>query len=346
MKSNIKRLLRGVALREALYYEKLDKEAVRCLLCPHKCFIKPGQRGFCRARKNEDNRLYALNDGQVTSLALDPVEKKPLYHFYPGKLVLSVGTWGCNLQCQFCQNWQIAHKEPDFIRMSPQEVVSLALEQQEQRGNIGLAYTYSEPFMWFEYLLDTCKIAKQAGLKNILVTNGYVNPEPLGALLPYVDAMNIDVKGFQEDFYRLICAGKLDPVCKTVALSWEQCHVELTTLLIPGRNDKPEEIKELAQWVASMDERIPLHLSRYFPQYKMNVPKTPLDTLRKAKEIASQYLAYVYLGNVSLEGEENTKCLACGAILLERTGYTTNVHVGQGNICPHCGRKTDIIMDK
>ena len=284
----------GGVLREALFYSKHEK-GLLCSLCPKGCLIPENGTGFCRTRHNIGGTLYAANYGACTSYALDPIEKKPLYHFYPGSYILSIGTWGCNFACQFCQNWQIAQGEPQFQELSPEDVVAAA--QEAAPPNIGIAYTYSEPTVWYEFIFDTAHLAREAGLKNVLVTNGYISPQPLADLLPYIDAMNIDVKAFNEEFYHKICAGSLAEVKATVEMAARHCHVEITTLLVPGLNDDMREIEALASWLAAINPTIPLHLSRYFPRYKMDIPPTPRATMEKAKEAARRHLQYVYLGN-------------------------------------------------
>lgn len=277
---------------------KEENGQVQCLVCPHGCVISEGELGLCRVRKNIGGKLYLLNYGLVTAAALDPIEKKPLKRFFPGKRIFSLGSFGCNLTCAFCQNWQIAHNEKvTAYYLSPEEAVEKALAQRPYE-NVGLAYTYSEPLMWFEYVLETAQLAREAGLKNILVTNGYINPRPLKELLPYVDAVNLDIKAFTGDFYHNICQGRLDPVLNSAGLFAENCHLEITTLLVTGKNDSPKEIAELACWIAQLDKKIPLHLTRYFPNYKLQLPPTPVETLKKAKEAAEKYLEYVYLGNI------------------------------------------------
>ncbi len=287
-------------MHEAMYWIPMkdgDNE-VRCLLCPHVCEIPRNGVGLCRVRKNVEGRLYTLNYGEVTAAALDPIEKKPLKNYMPGKYVFSLGTFGCNLACGFCQNWTIAHGEaPHSSFLAPEEAVVLAQELLP-RGNIGIAFTYSEPLMWYEYVLDTAREAKKVGLKNILVTNGYINPKPLKELLPYIDAVNLDIKAYTEGFYNDVCKGKLSPVLTSAKLFAESCHLEVTTLIIPGLNDSPEEIRSLARWLADMNPNIPLHLSRYFPNYKFDLPPTPRQTIEKAGIIAREYLHHVYLGNI------------------------------------------------
>ncbi len=279
--------------------EDSDNNDVRCRLCPHLCRITSGGWGRCRTRYNEDARLYAMNYGRVTSLALDDIEKKPLRMYKPGTKVLSIGTFGCNFACGFCQNWTIAQGDRSVVTryVSAEEAVKKALELVEY-GNIGLAYTYSEPSVWYEYVFDTAKRAKEAGLKNILVTNGYLNPDPLKKLLPYIDAVNLDIKAFTSDFYRKVCGGSLEPVLKAARLFAKECHLEITNLIIPSMNDSSEEISTLSEWIASIDKSIPLHLTRYFPQYKFTLPSTSPETLVRAKKVAEKSLKYVFLGNI------------------------------------------------
>ncbi|MDD2432982.1 MAG: AmmeMemoRadiSam system radical SAM enzyme [Clostridia bacterium] len=280
------------------WVKKENSSEVRCLLCPHGCVISEGKQGRCRVRKNVAGKLYLLNYGLVTSLALDPIEKKPLKRFFPGKQVFSLGTFGCNFACSFCQNWQIAHqKEVATHFLAPEEAVAKAKEFLPL-GNEGIAYTYSEPLMWFEYVLETAKLAKEAGLKNVLVTNGYLNPQPLKELLPFLDAVNLDIKAFTQEFYEKLCQGRLAPVLHSAKLLASNCHLEVTTLLIPQQNDSPEEIAELAQWIAQLDRQIPLHLTRYFPNYKLQTSATARETMLRAKKVAEEYLDYVYLGNI------------------------------------------------
>ncbi|NQS75551.1 MAG: AmmeMemoRadiSam system radical SAM enzyme [Peptococcaceae bacterium] len=327
-------------MREALYYEKKDKNVAACLLCPHYCKIQDGKAGICRARQNKGGTLYATNFGRVTSYGIDPIEKKPLYHFYPGSYILSAGTFGCNLQCQFCQNWQIAQGEPDTTNITPADLVEISSNYSNMGyPNIGLAYTYNEPFMWYEFVYETAKLAREADLKNVLVTNGSVNGAPLRQILPYIDAMNIDVKGFTEDYYKKYCKGSLQPVLHTVETALQECHVELTTLLIPGLNDSVEEIEHLISWVASLDPGIPLHFSRYFPMYKMDLPATPVEKLVQAREIALKKLHYVYIGNVQVPGASDTFCPKCGDEVINRVGYTTQGVGLSGRSCGHCGEE-------
>lgn len=285
-------------MQRAMYFQKIEDSKVQCFLCPHNCVIMPGQKGVCRVRQNIGGELYSLNYGKIASIALDPIEKKPLKRFRPSSNILSAGTFGCNLKCSFCQNWSIAHQDAQAYDVTPELLVAKAMEVKKQ-GNIGIAYTYNEPSIWYEYVFDTARLAKAAGLVNVIVTNGFLSEQPMKDLLPYVDAMNIDVKGFTAGFYNRVCKATLENVKRTVELAASGCHVEITTLVIPGLNDSEKEMGELACWLASISPEIPLHLSRFFPNYLMNDrPVTPVETLRRCRDIASEYLDYVYLGNI------------------------------------------------
>ncbi|MBO8137896.1 MAG: AmmeMemoRadiSam system radical SAM enzyme [Desulfotomaculum sp.] len=333
-------------MQEAMFWHPKDKDnLVHCELCPKYCTIAPGKTGFCRVRKNEGGRLYTINFNRVAAHAMDPIEKKPLYHYYPGKYILSLGTTGCNLRCGFCQNWSIAHDDPQTIEVTPEHVVKVAANQ-DPYPNVGIAYTYSEPFMWYEFVFHTARLARDAGLKNVLVTNGYINEEPLKALLPYIDAMNIDVKAFTDDFYKENCRGHLEPVKRTVELAYKRCHVELTTLLVPGLNDSEEEIKNLVDWVAGLDREIPLHFTRYFPNFEFELDPTPPETLKRARDIALEKLDYVYIGNLGDPKAMNTYCPQCGKLIVNRTWYNGRVvGLSEDNKCKNCGRKIYIIRN-
>lgn len=331
-------------MHEAFYYEKKERNLIACRLCPKMCTIRDGKSGFCRVRQNRGGTLYAANYGKVTSYALDPIEKKPLYHFYPGSYILSFGTVGCNLRCGFCQNWSIAHGDPQYVDFTPEQAVKAARQQTEEGyPNVGIAYTYSEPLIWYEFVYDTARLARQAGLKNVLVTNGYINEAPLRDLLPYIDAMNIDVKGFSDDYYRENCAGRLEPVLRAVEIACRECHVELTTLLVTGLNDSEEEIRRLVDWVASLDREIPLHFSRYFPSFEMDLPPTPLETLEMARDIAREKLPYVYIGNAPHLEASDTYCPECGEKLISRFGYSTRFVGLDGRKCGRCGSGIRVI---
>jgi pyruvate formate lyase activating enzyme len=283
-------------MHEALYYTRLSGRLVQCHLCPHECHIDDGKAGACGVRMNKGGTLYSEVYGRTTSVSLDPIEKKPLYHYHPGEMILSAGTRGCNFRCDFCQNWQISQD----LNVPTQDITSgFLVEKAKELKSFGIAYTYNEPFIWYEFVLDTARLAKAGGLKNVLVTNGYVNMGPLEGIMPYIDAMNIDLKSFDADFYRKVCRARLEPVLDVIKRSAKACHVELTNLIIPTLNDGPDTIRKMIDWIASeVGEDTPLHFSRYFPCYKMRLPPTPVETLRMAERIAKEKLKYVYLGNV------------------------------------------------
>ena len=283
-------------MKEALYYEK-EGDKVRCLLCPNDCLIAPGKKGRCGVRINRDGRLYTEIYNRVTSVALDPIEKKPLYHYHKGEFIFSLGTRGCNFVCPWCQNWSISqdHKSP-----TEEVTVEAVVKRAKELGSFGIAYTYNEPLIWFEFALECCKKARDNGLSNVFVTNGYINKEPFDEILPYIDAMNVDVKSMNEGFYAKYCLGKLAPVLENAARAKKRgVHIEITSLVIPTLNDTKEDFGKLTDWVAEhLGIDTPLHFSRYFPCYKFSIPPTPVSVLKRAKEIAEKRLKYVYLGNV------------------------------------------------
>jgi pyruvate formate lyase activating enzyme len=270
-----------------------------CTVCPHRCSLADNQIGFCRARKNIDGKIASINYGHITALALDPIEKKPLYHYFPGSKILSVGSFGCNLRCSFCQNYEISMSDLNQINtqyISPKELINLSL-QYVSAGNIGIAYTYNEPLIGYEYVRDCSVLAHKHNLKNVLVTNGNFCKETVMDLFPLIDAMNIDLKAFNPNFYKNI-SGDLDTVKQFIKLSARHCHIEITTLIIPGENDSHMEMDFLSSWLASVDPNIPLHLSRFFPRYKMTDKNaTDITTIQNLAEIARHKLKYVYLGN-------------------------------------------------
>ncbi|OQC01165.1 MAG: Pyruvate formate-lyase 1-activating enzyme [Firmicutes bacterium ADurb.Bin099] len=272
---------------------------IKCPICPNNCMLSEGQVGLCRARMNKDGKMICENYGKLTSIALDPIEKKPLYRFFPGKMILSVGSYGCNLRCPFCQNHEISMADDGKVgtyQTPPDCLVDMALSMKD-RNNIGIAYTYNEPLISYEYVMDCSVLAREKGLKNVLVTNGYVCREPLNNLLPYIDAMNIDLKAFNEDFYRKM-SGDLETVKNTIAIAAKSCHVEVTTLVIPGENDSAEEIKSASRWIASIDENIPYHISAFYPRYKYSDKRpTSRKSVYDLVEEAKKYLKYVYPGN-------------------------------------------------
>ncbi|MDA3812922.1 MAG: AmmeMemoRadiSam system radical SAM enzyme [Candidatus Cloacimonetes bacterium] len=316
-------------MKEALFYRKLDDHKIRCDLCPHNCIISSGNIGICRARKNIDGILYSINYGKTISISIDPMEKKPLYHFHPGKSILSIGPNSCNFSCKFCQNYQSSQLEVPTTIITPGKLLDLC----KLHLCDFVAFTYTEPTTWFEFMLDSSKLLKENGIKTVMVTNGFINQEPLKELLPYIDAMNIDLKAFDEKFYNNICNGSLQPVLETIKTASKQCHVEITNLIITDENDSEEQINDLVDFVASVNNEIPLHFSRYYPTYKMENPPTSVSTLEMAKQIAEQKLNYVYLGNIVTE--RNTYCPNCDHLLICRDHPLKN-DIIDGK-CPSCG---------
>ena len=269
-----------------------------CELCFHHCQLDEGQTGFCRARGNRNGKIVSLNYGKLTALALDPIEKKPLRRFHSGSLILSVGSFGCNLHCPFCQNAGIAAVGPETYTQdcSPEQLVQESLRLREQ-GNIGIAYTYNEPLVGYEYVRDCAELVHQAGMLNVLVTNGTIEEGPWKALLPLLDAVNIDLKGFSDTWYRRL-GGDLATVKRSIDLAAQHCHIEVTTLIVPGENDSEDEMRALSAWLASVSPEIPLHVSRFFPQHQMqDRPPTPVQTVYRLAEVARERLRYVYTGN-------------------------------------------------
>jgi len=332
---------------EARYYEPIAPPAsdggktVRCTLCPHLCRIKPGQAGTCGVRKNDEGVLRSLISGRVSAVHLDPIEKKPLYHFHPGRPILSVGAIGCNLRCRFCQNWELVEgKGIRLHEIGPEELA----EQAKKSGSIGIAFTYNEPTIWFEYIIDTARVFRREGLKTILVTNGYCNPDPWSEMLLNVDAMNIDLKSIRDGFYRKYCSGSVEPVKKCIRLAVEKCHVEITNLIIPRHNDSVADIGDLVDFVADLGKGVPLHFSRYHPCHQFHEPPTPAETLFTAFELAKSRLDYVYIGNLMTEEGQNTCCPQCGGMLIQRSGYRTQVTGLSRNRCRRCGREIEVVV--
>lgn len=317
-------------MHEAMFYSK-DNNYVYCLLCPHYCKLRHGQRGRCKVRINRDGRLYAENYEKVTSYHFDPIEKKPLYHFYPGSTIFSFGSFGCNFSCDFCQNWEIVENRNNYLTISKGDILSLS----KASSSIGIAYTYNEPTVNYEFMYDTMRMVRDEDNLNVMVTNGFINREPLLKLLPYVDGINIDLKSYSENFYKQLCNGSLEPVKNTIRLSSLYTHVEVTTLVIDGKNSSDEEMEEISSFIAGINPDIPLHLSRYYPQYKMSDPATELDTLIRLRNIASKNLNHVYVGNVW--GVFNdTICPNCKSALIKRQLSTEVVGIEDGR-CTNCG---------
>jgi len=327
--------------KEAAHYEKKPDGKVRCRLCPHNCTIAQGRHGRCRVRTNRGGTLYTEIYGRVTSAAMDPIEKKPLYHFHPGAPILSLGTRGCNFACEFCQNWAISQADAPTSPLPPHA----ALQTARREGSIGIAYTYNEPLIWFEYVLETAKLAREAGLVNVLVTNGFCNPEPFEELLPYVDAMNIDIKSIRPQFYKTLCHATLQPVLDNAVAASRRTHLEVTNLIIPGHNDGDADLEELARWIAAnLGPHIPTHLSAYFPRYRLQAPPTPLATMERARRIFAAHLHHVYLGNCYAETGSDTRCHHCGALLIQRRGYHVRVVGLDGALCAACGAENNLVL--
>ena len=323
-----------------MFYDKKE-DSIRCKLCPHNCILKENKFGVCNVRTVENNIGVAINYGEVTSANIDPIEKKPLKHNKPGKNILSVGTFGCNMSCSFCQNYEISQQVQKSEYIETDKLINII---ETLNDNIGIAFTYNEPFMWYEYIYDVVKKIKgrNKDISTVLVTNGYVNKEPLEKILPYIDAMNIDLKGYTNKYYNNICGAKLEPVLDTIALASKYCHIEITTLMVSGENDSIDEIENIAKFIASVDKNIPLHLSRYFPRYNLNNPPTDIENMIKARDIAKKYLSYVYIGNVA-GVDNNTYCPDCNEKLLTRGIYTTTVHIDD-NKCDNCGKDINIVL--
>lgn len=284
----------------------MSEAKVVCSLCPHRCHLAAGQTGFCRARQNQDGVIRPLNYGLLTSAALDPIEKKPLYHFHPGSHILSIGSFGCNLRCPFCQNYTIsqagiegfAGTKLPLEQVTPKGIVAAAQRLEETSGNIGVAFTYNEPLVGYEFVYDTARLLKEAGLAVVLVTNGQIAESAWLQLLPYVDAVNIDLKGFTQAFYDWI-GGSLETTKAAICMAAEQgVHVEVTTLVIPGKNDSTADMVAEARWLSQLSWELPLHLSRYFPRYQLDIPVTSASTLYTLQQVAQKFLRYVHLGNI------------------------------------------------
>ena len=336
-------------MKEAMLYTKVKDDLVRCQLCAHRCTIKPGRVGICGVRRNEEGTLYTMVYAKAVAVHVDPIEKKPLYHFLPGSASFSIATIGCNFRCLFCQNADISQASKgggwgypgrDF---PPEEVVAEA----KRYKCASIAYTYTEPTIFFEYAYDTALLAHQEGIKNIFVTNGYMTEEALEAIEPYLDAANVDLKSFNPQFYRRIVGARLEPVLETIERMHEMgVWVEVTTLIIPGQNDGEEELGEIARFIAGIDVEIPWHISRFVPHYKMrNIPFTPVETIHRAAEIGQEEgLHYIYAGNVPGDSHENSYCPHCGQIVIRRLGYHTHSEL-EGRACPSCGEELAFILN-
>lgn len=328
-------------MKEAMLYEKIGDKKVQCNLCAHQCKINEGKKGICLVRENRDGTLYTLVYGRTISQHVDPIEKKPLFNFYPGTTAYSIATVGCNFKCQFCQNWEISQmvRDEQLImgnEASPESIV----ENAKKYGSKSIAYTYTEPTIFFEYAYDTAKLAHEVDIKNVFVTNGYMTEEAIKKIEPYLDAANVDLKSFSDDFYRKLCGAKLQPVLDALKLMKKLgIWVEVTTLIIPTLNDSSEELREIAKFIVNeLGEGTPWHISRFYPAYNLtDKPPTPIETIHKAREIGlNEGLKYVYEGNVPGSTGENTYCPNCKNLIIERWGYQIINKATKDGKCPYC----------
>jgi pyruvate formate lyase activating enzyme len=332
--------------KEAMLYQKLDRGLVRCKLCAHRCTIKPNRLGICAVRQNLEGTLYSLVYAQAIAVHVDPIEKKPLYNFLPGTRTFSIATVGCNFHCSFCQNADISQAPREGLSLGaeefpPEQVVASA----KRYGCDSIAYTYTEPTIFFEYAYDSAKLAHLEGIKNIFVTNGYMTVDALEEIDPYLDAANVDLKSFNDRFYRRICGARLQPVLESIEVMHQRgVWVEVTTLLVPGLNDSEEELRQIAEFIAGVSSDIPWHISRFTPRYKMrDKPATPVERIHRAAEIGREAgLAYVYVGNVPGDLHENTFCPSCGAVAIGRIGYHTTLNL-EGSGCGSCGQELAVV---
>jgi len=301
-------------------------DKIECLLCPHFCKLAKDKTGICGVRKNSGNEIELLTYGVISGHSLDPVEKKPLYHFFPGHNILSIGSYGCNMRCDFCQNWHISQQiTSDFSnKTNPENILKESLSVNR---NIGIAFTYNEPIIWFEFIRDVAVQVKEKGLFTAMVSNGYVNKDPLAEIVGFIDAFNIDLKAFNANFYKKLTGADIEPVKDTLKqIVKSGKHLEVTTLIIPGRNDDESEMEMESKWIADeLGNTVPFHLSRYFPMYKRDDPATPQSTLNRLFDIASKYLKHVYMGNTISETGQDTSCSNCGTVVTKRTGYNTRL---------------------
>ena len=325
---------------ESQWYVAEKDGSVQCTLCPHSCMLKEGKVGLCRVRKNKHGKLVSDVYGFVSALNFDPIEKKPLYHYYPGSNILSIGTYGCNLRCFFCQNCTISQTgpEPGLPRNyhTPEEIVDIALKKP---GNMGIAFTYNEPLVWYEYLIEIARLAKAAGLKTVMVTNGFINPEPLAELIGVIDAFSVDLKAFSEEFYAKVTWSQLEPVKRALQqIAKAGKHLEIVNLVVPGLNDDESIFTEMVKWIAKeLGKDTVLHLSRYFPNYKSEIEATPIFSIIRMKRIADRELHYVYTGNMFDENNE-TRCLKCKNLLITRQSYVTYMDgLDEEGRCKACG---------
>ena len=330
----------SVKEKEALYYKTLKDNIIQCLHCPHKCIVKDGKRGFCRIKENRKGKFYNIVYAKLCAVHIDPIEKKPFFHFLPGSRSLSIATVGCNLRCKFCQNWQISQAAPEQVQavdLPPRDIALKAV----QTKSLSIAYTYTEPMVFYEFVLDTAIIAKSNGIKNVMHTNGYINPVPLRRICTHIDAINVDLKAFTEEYYAQVCAGSLKHVLENLIIIKKETGVwlELTNLIVPSLNDNPDEIKKMCEWIyKNLGPDVPIHFSRFFPIYKLStLPPTPVSTLESARDIAIESgLKFAYIGNLPGNPAESTYCPKCKKELIKRAGYTILKNVLNKNKCPYC----------
>jgi len=330
-------------LKEASFYNKLDDNIVQCQLCPRRCVISPGQRGFCQVRENRKGVLYSLVYAKPCAIHIDPIEKKPLFHFLPSTYAFSIATAGCNLKCVFCQNWAISQAKPEDVNytyLEPQDLVKKA----KASGAGTIAYTYTEPVIFYEYMLDCAKLAKKQGIKNVMHSNGFINEQPLRQLCEFLDASNIDLKGFNQEYYQKMTLGNLDDVLRTLKiLKQEGVWLEITNLILPGYNDDQDSLIKMCLWIQqNLGSDVPVHFSRFHPSHKMlSLNPTPLATLEKAGKIARDCgLNYVYIGNVPAHAAESTYCPNCHKIVIKRSGYSIlKVNIDKQGKCGFCGEE-------
>jgi pyruvate formate lyase activating enzyme len=335
-------------MHEASFYSRCDDGAVECFLCSHRCHIADGKRGVCRVRQNDGGTLCSLVYGRLIARHMDPIEKKPLYHFLPGTPSYSIATPGCNFRCRFCQNWQISQTNGSAAfdglgYVPPEDVVEAA----ESGRAATIAYTYTEPTIFMEYALDCARLARPRGLRNVFVTNGFQSPEAVEAMAGLIDAANVDLKAFSDEFYRSECGGRLQPVLDTIANMHEAgIHVEVTTLVVPGANDTDEQFAGIAAFLAGVSPDIPWHISRFHPDYKeTGLPPTPMEAMERAESAGRKAgLNYVYLGNVLTTGGQNTRCPDCGKVLVERSGFSRPTVRVKEPRCPGCGRMVPLVL--
>ncbi|MDQ7822405.1 MAG: AmmeMemoRadiSam system radical SAM enzyme [Candidatus Eremiobacteraeota bacterium] len=339
---------------KARYAEEIEGTSdVRCLLCPQACIVNEGRSGRCRVRLNKEGTLYSLIGDRCASVNLDPIEKKPLYHFHPGSRILSFGTFGCNFSCEFCQNWTLSHPDKKYLTcegieratdlVTPESALEIALRTKD-KGNIGISFTYNEPSIWFEFVLETSRLLRSHGLKSVLVSNGSLNEGPLDELLPYIDAANIDIKSINPSFYRKYCKAELEPVLAYCRKAKDHMLLEITNLLITSLNDSREDLEGLVNWVHDhLGEETPIHFSRYHPDFKMDLPGTPMESIEMAHEIAGRKLKYVYAGNIPFNPWNDTLCPSCRKTVIKREGMgVSSCSLSDGGACGFCGARVNV----